>query len=1005
MQKLIHWCREQWILLVTCFLIAFIPLYPKLPLFDIVQTWVYVRIEDMIVALVGAVFVLMLWRKKLFPQTALTTPIIVYWIVGFTSLVFSVFVIGPKLFGYFPHLAALHFLRRIEYMGLFFVGYYAIAKKPAYLAAIIWTLAITALAIILYGVGQKFMGFPAFLTMNEEFAKGIPLRLPPTARIASTFGGHYDLGAYLVMVIPIFGSLVFGMKKLWQKSVMFMLAVGGLVLLLFTASRISFLVYLVAISAMLIWKKKPLLIIPVVIISFVMLNFVSSASDRFYKTFRFSDVIVDLSTGQPIGTLDELEGNTAKVETQESPATENLPKGSGFIGITSPPPAKPAKTIKTIEYITSSTLATGSGEIATISGSFLIQKAFVYDISLTTRFQGQWPKAAEAFGRNALLGSGYSVLSVATDGDYLRMLGETGIVGTMAFLGIFLMAFSIFLRRRSRPDSASESFVIGVFAGLVGIFLNAILIDVFEASKVAFSLWLLLGAAMAILATGTQTKQSYARLLWKACTSPLSFVVYLFIAVCIVYRPAISLYFMGDDFTWLRWAASTPASAIGTYVTDAAGFFYRPLPKLLYFLLYAVFWLKPAAYHIVSLLLFFWIAAMVFVLQLRQNIRVWIALFTTLLFILLSVHHEIVFWISTYSHAVSAGFLLCALLVFDRVWKKSDRLSIVWWALGVVFTFASALSYEGGSVSGLVIVFIAFFLYGIRSWALLWVIATIPLYWWLRSAAGAVGASGNYGVRPATLIVNSIANATGYICASLFGPKAVESFEGFRGSIRQHVLWVSIGSLVVGIGVAMKLYKIRDSFLPYRKSLLWVGACVLSMIPFLGLGGITERYALVPSAFLIIALGQLWETALGSARARWVKPGIALLVAVLIVWNYMELGRVSGDWKKASSVSETTILALKANYFPLQDKQAFVFVNTPIRYGRAWIFPTGLDDALWHMFKFNAHPYKIYIANTTEDAFKITSPIGTPVVLVFDGFTLKVAKREVKIIEVDEVSQ
>ena len=39
--------------------------------------------------------------------------------------------------------------------------------------------------------------------MNEEFAKGIPIKLSQLSRVPSTFAGHYDLAAYLVLMIPI----------------------------------------------------------------------------------------------------------------------------------------------------------------------------------------------------------------------------------------------------------------------------------------------------------------------------------------------------------------------------------------------------------------------------------------------------------------------------------------------------------------------------------------------------------------------------------------------------------------------------------------------------------------------------------------------------------------------------------------------------------------------------------------------------------------------------------
>ena len=140
-------------------------------------------------------------------------------------------------------------------MSVFFLAY-ASFKPKRNLPAIIWVLLFTSVSIIIYGLGQKFLGWPAFLTMNEEFAKGIPLRLPPTARIPATFGGHYDLAAFLVMTIPIFGSLFFGLQKIWQKIIFLIAAIGSLGLLLLTASRVSFIVYLIAIIFMLIWQKK-----------------------------------------------------------------------------------------------------------------------------------------------------------------------------------------------------------------------------------------------------------------------------------------------------------------------------------------------------------------------------------------------------------------------------------------------------------------------------------------------------------------------------------------------------------------------------------------------------------------------------------------------------------------------------------------------------------------------------------------------------------------------------
>lgn len=985
MQKLINWCKDNWLLIASCFLLAFIPLYPKLPLINVIRTFVYIRLEDFAVALVGALFMLMLWRKKLFPKTDLTWPIIIYWVVGFISLTSSLIFFTHKLQGYFPHLVLLNYLRRIEYMLLFFFGYYAVVKKPKALHAVIWTLALTTVGIIIYGWGQKFYGFPAYLTMNEQFAKGIPLRLPPTARIASTFGGHYDLAAFMVFVIPILGSLVFGVKKLWQKIGLTILSALSLMMLLFTASRISFGVYLISISVMLIWRKKAWLILPVIILSFVMLNFVSTASSRFYKTLQFSNVVIDLSTGQPIGTVDEVQnGKNVSVSKPQSPAEEQLPRGSAFLGVPPTTPVAPTKTLKTIEIYTSSSLATGSGEIATVSGSFLIQKAFVYDISITTRLQAEWPNAIAAFKRNILLGSGYSTISVATDGDYHRMLGETGILGMVSFLGIFCMAFYLYFRGRSKLDRLSETFVTGVFAGIIGLSVNAILIDVFESSKVAYTMWLILGVAIALLAESSIKRLSYGKVMWNVLTSKVLMSLYVFIGVLILYGRSISMYFVADDFTWLRWASSSTFSDLPKYFTSAAGFFYRPIPKLLYFALYTVFWLKPEAYHIASLLLLTTIAIVMALILEARGVRRWIAFGAAFVCVALSVHHENVIWISGMSSLLSATFLFLALLWMHPtrykhpVMVRIQRFGV--WCLALL----SAMSYEGGMIAPVIVWYVSWFVLQEQSIGSFGVLLLVPLYWAIRTHAHAVPPSGDYNVKASTFIVNTVGNSIGYVVAILFGPRAIDIMTSLRLSLRTHLVPVLAGTVgVVVVSVWAAVTKVRVHMSAYKESLVWVGAAGISALPFLGLGGMAERYALVPSVFLIMAVAVAVDAFWKQDRSI-LKLGTVAVLALLVVWNIAELGFVMNDWQKASDVSETTILSLKANFFPLQNTQSFVFVNTPIRYGRAWIFPTGLRDAMWQMFKFNSYSWIVNTAPDVKSAFAVHTQQGEPIVLVFD---------------------
>ncbi len=966
MNKLFSRISDGLLPVSALFFLFFIPLFPKLPIVDIVHTWVYIRAEDLLVALVAAGFAVRLIRTRTMPSTPLTWPIVTYWLVGVVVVIVSIVATSKHIVNFHPHLAILHFLRRIEYMILFFLGYYAVKSNRGIFRASVWVIAVTVLLIILYGFGQKFLGLPAFLTMNEEFAKGIPLRLPPTARIPSTFGGHYDLGAYLVLVIPILGSMVFAMKRVWHKLVFFTLAVFGLVLLLLTASRVSFGVYLIAISAMLVWQKKRVLIIPVIIASFIIMNFVGEASERFYKTFRYENVVVDLSSGKPIGTLDKLEGSRALVEQIESPAHEDLPKGSEFIGIHTD--SSPRNNVNAIEYYTASSLATGSGEIATVSGSFLIQKAFVYDISLTTRFQGQWPKAFTAFRRDVLLGSGFSTLSVAADGDYLRMLGETGIAGSIAFLGIFIAAYVFFFRQLAIVTGLPRSFAIGVYAGLTGLLCNAILIDVFEASKVAFSFWLMLGIALGSLGPHGQTIREYCELLKRTLTHQIALILYLVIGVMAIFAFILPWYFIADDFTWLKWATETNIQQIPTLFTSAQGFFYRPIPKLWYVVLYSLFWLKPGPYHFMSLVLLSLSVILIYVITSNEGVRRPLALLGSAVFAILSIHHENVYWISGQSSMLAFVALFGSIYCHQLLWKEGRSIRGLILPLATLLLFVSMLSYDGMVVAPLLVWLLGLLRYQQKGRWHHGLLLLMPLYWLMRTSAGAVVPSGDYGYKIETLFVNALANTSGYLAAIFGGPRVIEHWEFLRASFRTNKQLVAGGGVLVLACFVIVARAMRRFIGQMRAPAVFLLLCIVSLAAYAGLGGMAERYAFIPSGFLCIALGivveRIWEK-----ETLHVKVIALMIIVSVIYWNYRESFRLKDDWAVASRVSQQSILQLRKEYFPLSNHRGFIFVNTPIRYGRAWIFPTGLGDALWHVFRLNPFTFTTISVSSAKEAF------------------------------------
>jgi len=131
------------------------------------------------------------------------------------------------------------------------------------------------------------------------------------------------------------------------------------------------------------------------------------------------------------------------------------------------------------------------------------------DRSSSIRLNVEWPRAIRAFSKNPLLGTGYSSITLATDNDYLRALGETGILGLVAFSLIFIRISEILLTKYSlikkEFSDIDKSFVAGMMGGSLGILVNALFVDVFEASKFAIIFWILIG-----ILVGFIRKKNYA---------------------------------------------------------------------------------------------------------------------------------------------------------------------------------------------------------------------------------------------------------------------------------------------------------------------------------------------------------------------------------------------------------------------------------------------------------------------------------------------------------------
>jgi len=494
MKKLLKWLDNNAIKIALIGYIFFIPLFPKLPFKMINYTYIALRLEDFYVGFLTIIFFIQVYRKKIVLQKRFVLPFLLFWGAVFLSFLWGFFI--QKTIE-FKHLGFLHSVRRIEYMINFFFFASSIRKREDfffYLKALMGVVMI----ICLYGLGQKYLGWPAVQTMNPEYAKGYLLILDANARISSTFGGHYDLAALLIFLIPLILACFIAFGNYWYFLIFFL----ALFCLVLTASRISYGAYLLSTIPFLFFIRKFKLVFVVILLTIGLTLFSGNLTKRLTRTFQQKQIFIDKTTGQ---TTVPRRLDPAELPIGDFVPNKNVVEGratgvnAGMLKL-NPKDVLDTKANLRDEIVKEARLA--GRTLTRAEEDALVEKAFnnlkvvstvLPDISFSTRLQVEWPRAISAFLKNPILGKGPSSITEASDNDYLRWLGEFGLLGTVSFFYIFFLLTKTIIQKIKYVNKNESYLFIGLLFGFFGLLGNATYIDVFEASKVAYMFWMTMG--------------------------------------------------------------------------------------------------------------------------------------------------------------------------------------------------------------------------------------------------------------------------------------------------------------------------------------------------------------------------------------------------------------------------------------------------------------------------------------------------------------------------------
>jgi hypothetical protein len=475
---------------LTAFLFVFIPLYPKLPLADIIPGYlVRVRLEDFFVLLTGIVWAVQWFRKKIKWNTFFFWAIIGYLMIGFASIISGIFL-NHTIPGELLHISksGLHFFRYAEYFSLFVVAFAALTNQKQ-LNIFFKLLIITIISIALYGAGQKYLEWPLYSTMNREYSKGQALTLGEGARVQSTFGGHYDMAAYMVITLPIIFTYLLYAKSWRVKIFLSLVELAGVWMLVLSGSKTSLIAYglthlVIILNYLMIkrfnWLKLAKYLVGLSAVWMILSIAIFSINREMATTFLDLSLKVPVA-GQIIGKFytSDTDASRPKDWTNTEPVYEEkiilLDNGEEAIEYTKKKEEWSANAIK-------------------------------YGISMGIRLDTLWPNAITALRRNIYLGSSYANLnkealnefteSDSTDNNFLRTLGETGLLGFISFYSIIALLIITLIKVKVKPLSPAFIFSQALLGSIIGLLFNAIYIDVFAASKIAFTFWLMAGLTL-----------------------------------------------------------------------------------------------------------------------------------------------------------------------------------------------------------------------------------------------------------------------------------------------------------------------------------------------------------------------------------------------------------------------------------------------------------------------------------------------------------------------------
>lgn len=414
------------ILLVILFL-------PKINIINITGTYIGIRIEDFLVALFVILYVLKN-KKDIFKidNKSLKNTVVHFAFYILLCIISTISGIVNKnikiIFG------LLYLLRKIEYFLFIFMGYDFLKnnKNEKILFKLLdYSVIIHFVIILLQNIG--IIG--GILDGNYVATKG--------GRLFSTFNGPYELSTYMTLLLPLYYKNIMNSKNDIKQIIK------------------SIILVLLIISSVYMSQSRTSLIIAIALLLFIPVFEKKQVITNLVKNNKIKLVVLCIITIILIVAICNLLSNVSRFKTIDI-----------------------SLMIKTLKL----SWENKSFDRYTKDGVYIISTEDT-DPSFSIRIN-KWMSLIDGTMQHPILGLGLSVTKEACDGNYIRILAESGIIGLLAWLGL-----CISILKSTREKQNSLCYLANY--GMLVLLMTAIFIDIFEASKIMMLYWFIMGCAYA----------------------------------------------------------------------------------------------------------------------------------------------------------------------------------------------------------------------------------------------------------------------------------------------------------------------------------------------------------------------------------------------------------------------------------------------------------------------------------------------------------------------------